>query len=268
MIEGKRAVVHTKGVGYPVERNHGLKQDALMAFKMDGEFVLPASREKVWAGLNDPDVLCRCIQGCQKMDKVGDNSFVAEVKMKIGPVSSVFNGKVDLLDLDPPNGYRIEGKGDGGAAGFAKGGATVTLADVEGGTLLRYDVNADIGGRLAQLGGRLINGVAKRQADQFFENFASQFGEVPVESSKAAGAVAADASAVRGQASAGALLGPVAVAADRPSPPWPWFIALAVAVLAGFLLGRSDAADWWAIAMVALALVSAGAGFCAGRSRG
>ena len=228
-----------------------------MAFEMDGEFVLPASREDVWAALNDPDVLGRCIQGCQSMERVGDNSFAAEVKMKIGPVSSVFNGKVDLLDLDPPNSYRIEGKGDGGAAGFAKGGAHVALSDTDGGTLLRYDVNADIGGRLAQLGGRLINGVAKKQADQFFENFAAQFGD---EADLAPGDPAANVVV----AAAGASTA-IAASAVRPSAPWAWLIALAVAIVAGFVLGRSGAAETWVIAMIVLALVSAGAGFRAGR---
>ncbi|MDR7103651.1 carbon monoxide dehydrogenase subunit G [Croceicoccus sp. BE223] len=246
-----------------------------MAFKMDGEFVLPATREEVWAGLNDPEVLCRCIQGCQKMERVGDNSFAAEVKMKIGPVTSVFAGKVDLLDLDPPNGYRIEGRGDGGAAGFAKGGAVVTLADAEGGTRLRYDVNADIGGRLAQLGGRLINGVAKRQADQFFMNFAATFeGEAmaPLAAGTATAAATPDAVPV---AAAAPIAAPAAVShvpayhapAPLPAAPWAWLVALAVAVLAGFLLGRSNVADWGVIAMILLALVSAGAGFTAGRNR-
>ena len=188
---------------------------------------------------------------------VGDNSFAAKVKMKIGPVSSVFNGKIDLLDLDPPNAYRIEGKGDGGAAGFAKGGARVTLSDVDGGTMLRYDVNADIGGRLAQLGGRLINGVAKKQADQFFESFATQFG--------------AETAADYGDAASAAVQsGPAAPTAmsSHVAPrttPWAWFVALAVAIVAGFVLGRSTVAEPWVIAMIALALVSAGAGFRAGR---
>lgn len=227
-----------------------------MAFKMDGEFVLPASRKDVWDALNDPDILCRCIQGCQSMERAGDNSFAAEVKMKIGPVSSVFNGTVDLLDLDPPNSYRIEGKGDGGAAGFAKGGAHVFLSDGGGGTLLRYDVNADIGGRLAQLGGRLINGVAKKQADQFFENFAAQF-------DADAGVLPGDPAAI--VPASATQTGAATNAGVRPSAPWAWLIALAVAIVAGFVLGRSGAAETWVIAMIVLALVSAGAGFKAGR---
>jgi uncharacterized protein len=224
-----------------------------MAFGMDGEFVIAAARKDVWAALNDPNVLCRCIQGCQTMERAGEDSFAAEVKMKIGPVSSVFKGKVDLLDLDPPNSYRIEGKGDGGAAGFAKGSARVALSDVDGGTLLRYDVNADIGGRLAQLGGRLINGIANKQADQFFENFAAQFeAETAVEHGDTTLVVSSAPSAS------------TAIAAP-PSAPWVWFIAVAVAIVAGFVLGRSEVAEEWVVAMSVLALVSAGAGFRAGR---
>ncbi|KCZ94274.1 CoxG family protein [Hyphomonas johnsonii] len=231
-----------------------------MAFEMDGEFVLPATREQVWKALNDPDVLCRCIQGCQALERTGENSFKADVKMKIGPVSSVFSGNVDLLDLDPPASYRIQGKGDGGAAGFAKGGAKVTLNDTEGGTLLRYDINADIGGKLAQLGGRLINGVAKRQADLFFESFAAEFGPEKEEGRKEGRSVAqGDVGSIASRPSQSSVRG------SAPATPWAWFIALAVAIVAGFLLGRSEADTAWVVAMVVLAVISAGAGFRAGR---
>jgi carbon monoxide dehydrogenase subunit G len=106
------------------------------------------------------------------LEKTEDNGFRAAAKMKVGPVSARFKGRVSLSDLDPPNGYRISGEGDGGVAGFAKGGATVALADKDGGTLLTYDVEAQIGGKLAQLGQRLVNGAAKKLADEFFANFA------------------------------------------------------------------------------------------------
>lgn len=241
-----------------------------MAFEMDGEFVLPASRAQVWRALNDPAVLCACLQGCQKMERNGENGFVATVKMKVGPVSSTFNGKVDLLDLDPPNSYRIEGTGEGGAAGFAKGGARVMLSDVEGGTLLRYNVDAEIGGRLAQLGGRLINGVARKQADQFFEAFAERFrnGDVPDQDQPAIGTPADAAAPVA--APVAIAPPPIAPPLTAPLPlaspaPWAWLFALGVAVLAGFLLGRSNVADLGVVAMIALALVSAGAGYRAGR---
>ncbi|MEW6395171.1 MAG: carbon monoxide dehydrogenase subunit G [Pseudomonadota bacterium] len=143
-----------------------------MAMTMSGEVELAASRETVWAKLNDPDVLKACIPGCEEMEKAGDNGFRAVARMKVGPVSARFSGKVTLSDLDPPNGYRISGEGEGGVAGFAKGGATVALSEKAGGTVLKYDVEAQIGGKLAQLGQRLINGAAKKLADEFFSNFA------------------------------------------------------------------------------------------------
>lgn len=143
-----------------------------MAMTMTGEVQLPAAREVVWDKLNDPAVLKACIPGCEELTKSGDNQFEAVAKMKVGPVSARFKGKVTLSDLDPPNGYRISGEGEGGVAGFAKGGATVALAEQEGGTLLTYNVEAQIGGKLAQLGQRLINGAAKKLADEFFAKFA------------------------------------------------------------------------------------------------
>ncbi len=144
-----------------------------MAMTMQGEVQLPASRQSVWEALNDPEVLKQCIPGCQALEKTGDNAFSAVAKIKVGPVSATFKGNVELTDLDPPNGYKISGQGEGGVAGFAKGGATVRLADgPDGGTVLIYHVEANVGGKLAQLGGRLIDGVAKKNADYFFKKFA------------------------------------------------------------------------------------------------
>jgi carbon monoxide dehydrogenase subunit G len=144
-----------------------------MAMVMDGEVQLPAAREVVWAKLNDPAVLKACIPGCESLEKLSDTEFQAVAVTKIGPVKAKFKGKVRLSDLDPPNGYRISGEGDGGVAGFAKGGATVALTPQDGGgTRLAYHVDAQIGGKLAQLGQRLVNGAAKKMADQFFANFA------------------------------------------------------------------------------------------------
>jgi carbon monoxide dehydrogenase subunit G len=144
-----------------------------MAMTMTGEVQLPASRETVWAKLNDAEVLKVCIPGCEELNKTSDTEFQAVAVVKIGPVKARFKGKVNLTDLNPPNGYRISGDGEGGVAGFAKGGATVTLAEKDGGTLLTYNVEAQIGGKLAQLGQRLVNGVAKKIADDFFKNFAA-----------------------------------------------------------------------------------------------
>jgi carbon monoxide dehydrogenase subunit G len=143
-----------------------------MAMTMSGEVQLPATREAVWEKLNDPVVLKGCVPGCEQLDKTSDTEFQAVASIKIGPVKARWKGKVRLSDLDPPNGYKISGEGEGGVAGFAKGGATVALADKDGGTLLTYNVEAQIGGKLAQLGQRLINSAAKKTADDFFANFA------------------------------------------------------------------------------------------------
>jgi carbon monoxide dehydrogenase subunit G len=144
-----------------------------MAMTMQGEVTLPATREKVWAALNDPEVLKACIPGVQELNKVSDTEFNAVAKVAVGPVKASFKGVVQLTDLDAPNGYTISGEGQGGVAGFAKGGAKVRLTEeAQGATRLTYDVEAQVGGKIAQLGGRLINGVAKKYADEFFANFA------------------------------------------------------------------------------------------------
>src|SRR6201986_2279799 len=143
-----------------------------MAMTMNGEVQLAAPREVVWEKLNDPEVLKQCIPGCEELNKTSDTELNAVATIKIGPVKARFKGRVHLSDMDPPNGYKISGEGEGGVAGFAKGGATVALADKDGGTLLTYDVEAQIGGKLAPLRQRLINGSAKKLADEFFANFA------------------------------------------------------------------------------------------------
>jgi hypothetical protein len=145
-----------------------------MAMAMKGAVELPAPKALVWEKLNDPEVLKACIPGCQSLEKTSDTSFVASAKLKIGPVTATFKGNVTLSNIDPPNGYRIAGEGEGGIAGFAKGAADVTLSETPGGTTLSYDVQAQVGGKIAQLGSRLIDGVAKKTADSFFANFAAQ----------------------------------------------------------------------------------------------
>jgi carbon monoxide dehydrogenase subunit G len=147
-----------------------------MAMTMTGEVQLPAPRQTVWEKLNDPEVLKATIPGCESLEKTSGTSFQAVAVTKIGPVKARWKGKVTLTDLDPPNGYKIVGEGEGGVAGFAKGAATVNLTDKEGGTLLTYNVDAQIGGKLAQLGQRLINGAAKKMADEFFKKFAATVG--------------------------------------------------------------------------------------------
>ena len=144
-----------------------------MAMTMNGEVQLSATRDKVWTMLNDPEVLKVCIPGCEQLDRNADNEFQAVASVKVGPVKARWKGKVRLMDLDPPNSYRIVGEGEGGVAGFAKGNAKVSLADKDGGTLLSYNVEAQIGGKLAQLGQRLINSAAKKTADDFFVKFAA-----------------------------------------------------------------------------------------------
>jgi uncharacterized protein len=144
-----------------------------MAMNMSGEHELPAPPEVVWEKLNDPEVLKNSIPGCEQLEKLSDTEFRAVATVAIGPVKARFKGRVQLTDLNPPHGYRISGEGEGGVAGFAKGGAAVALAPKNGGTLLSYNVDAQIGGKLAQLGQRLVNGAAKKLADEFFKRFAA-----------------------------------------------------------------------------------------------
>jgi carbon monoxide dehydrogenase subunit G len=144
--------------------------------QMTGQYRIEAPRETVWQALNDVEVLRQCIPGVEEIDKTSDTSFTAKVRAKVGPVSARFAGEVTLSDLDPPNGYTISGEGKGGAAGFAKGGAKVRLTDDGAATLLSYDVDAQVGGKLAQIGSRLIDGTAKKMADDFFSRFAATVG--------------------------------------------------------------------------------------------
>lgn len=139
--------------------------------KLSDEKRIDAPREDVWRGLNDPEILRQSIPGCESLERVSDTEFNAEVQAKVGPVKARFKGSVTLSDLNPPESYRISGEGKGGAAGFAKGGATITLSEDAGATILKYDVDADVGGKLAQIGGRLLEGTSKKLAGEFFNNF-------------------------------------------------------------------------------------------------
>lgn len=147
--------------------------------EIKGEYRIGASREKVFAALNDPAILQACIPGCESLEKLSDTEMTAKVRLRIGPVSAAFGGKVTLSDIDPPNGYRISGEGQGGVAGFAKGGAVVKLTQDGTDTVLNYDVDAQVGGKIAQVGARLIQGTAKKLADQFFGKFAESVGAPP-----------------------------------------------------------------------------------------
>ena len=133
---------------------------------------IKADPQVVWDAILNPEVLKECIPGCESLTGSVAEGYEAVVKQKVGPVSATFTGLVQLSDIVPGKSLKISGEGKGGVAGFAKGGAVVKLETVEGGTKLTYDVEAQIGGKLAQLGGRLINGVAKKIADEFFANFA------------------------------------------------------------------------------------------------
>jgi uncharacterized protein len=142
---------------------------------MTGERRIPAPRQTVWTALNDPAVLQASIPGCESLEKTSDHEMKATAAVKIGPISARFTGKVQLLDLDPPTSYRIEGEGQGGVAGFAKGGAVVRLVEeAPNSTLLSYEVKAQVGGKIAQLGARLIDATAKQMADAFFNRFADE----------------------------------------------------------------------------------------------
>jgi len=150
--------------------------------EMKGEQRIPAPRERVWAALNDADILRQCIPGCETLEKLSDTQMRATAKIKVGPVTARFAGEVTLSDLDPPHGYRITGEGQGGVAGFARGGATVRLEADGAETILHYTVDAQVGGKLAQLGGRLIDATAQQMAGLFFKKFAAALApEQPVE---------------------------------------------------------------------------------------
>ena len=153
--------------------------------KMSGEESIAAARETVWKALNDPQILKQCIPGCESITKHSDTKLEAKVTVKVGPVKAGFTGIVNLTDLDPPNSYRISGEGKG-IAGLANGGANVSLEDADGGTKLSYDVDAQVGGKLAMLGSRLIDSTARSLATQFFDKFAKVVGGLKPEAAPAA----------------------------------------------------------------------------------
>ena len=144
--------------------------------KMNGEFRVPTDRETVWRALNDPEVLKDCLPGCQEIEKTSDTEMTATLVIKVGPVKATFAGGVTLSDLDPPNGYTLSGQGQGGAAGFASGEARVRLVADGGETVVHYECDAKVGGKLAQIGSRLIDSTAKKLARQFFDSFAGKLG--------------------------------------------------------------------------------------------
>jgi len=204
---------------------------------LTGEYRIPAPRETVWAALNNPEILKACIPGCEELNKTSDTELVAKVVAKIGPVKAAFGGKVTLSDLDPPNGYTITGEGQGGAAGFARGGAKVRLEQADGGTgtVLRYAADAQIGGKLAQIGSRLVEGTAKKLADEFFAAFAAQ--------AAAAAPVATPAAAAEQPAASQPVSQPAPIVASATTSglsPVLWIMGLVIIVAAilGFVALR------------------------------
>ena len=194
---------------------------------LTGDYRIPAPREAVWAALNNPEILKACIPGCEELNKTSDTEMVAKVIAKIGPVKAAFGGRVTLSDIDPPNGYTITGEGQGGAAGFAKGGAKVRLEAVDGGaaTVLHYAADAQIGGKLAQIGSRLVEGTARKLADEFFAAFAQAAGAAP----------AAAASAAQQPAAGPPVSQPAPTVANATSSglsPLLWIVGLVVVVAA------------------------------------
>jgi uncharacterized protein len=139
--------------------------------EMHGEMRIPAPRAEVWTKLNDPETLKACIPGCETVEKVSETEFTAKVVARVGPVKASFSGRVTLTDMDPPAGYTITGEGTGGVAGFAKGSAKISLDDAGAETVLRYGVQAQVGGKLAQIGSRLIDATSRKMADDFFNRF-------------------------------------------------------------------------------------------------
>jgi uncharacterized protein len=144
--------------------------------EITGEYRIPAGQQRVWDALNDPAVLKSCIAGCQQLERIADNEFSAIVATKVGPITATFRGSVNLLELDAPNGYTLVGQGQGGAAGFARMKARVGLKPEAGDTVLSYAAQAEIGGKLASVGSRLVQSVARKNADDFFSAFARQLG--------------------------------------------------------------------------------------------
>lgn len=200
--------------------------------EMSGEQSINAPKQAVWDALNDPEVLKACITGCQSLEKTGDTHLEATVKAAIGPVKATFKGAVDLEDMNPPNSYTLVGQGKGGAAGFAKGSAGVALEEQDGGTLLKYDVKANVGGQLARIGSRLIDGAAKKYADEFFTAFKAN-----VEQSNAPAAPEQEVVAPVAAEPAPTAPNPSAIAPEPEAeatggiPAFVWGGALAVAVV-------------------------------------
>ena len=217
---------------------------------LTGEYRIPAPRAKVWDALNDPEILKQCIDGCEELNKDGDNAFTAKVTARVGPVKAKFAGKVTLENIDAPNGYTIRGEGQGGVAGFAKGSADVKLVEEGNETVLTYLARAEVGGKLASVGSRLVEGVAKKTADDFFGKFSHIVGD----GAAAAAATQMQQGAIQAPAGERPAETPAAVAAPASAvgpgrsqsgdgagglSPWIWGVGLvAVVGVLWYLLAR------------------------------
>ena len=210
---------------------------------MQGSRQLAVTREQAWDALNDPEILKRCITGCEKFELTAENTYAIVVAVRIGPVSARFNGKVTLADIVVPESYALRFDAQGGAAGFGKGESQVLLVPNEQGVELRYTVKSTVGGKLAQIGQRLIDGVAKSLAEEFFSRFEAELvkrfappvapaapAEEPQEAAHSAGGAAAPVAASPAQ--------PTAPAPATGTSSWVWWAAIAAAFVAGWLLGR------------------------------
>lgn len=229
--------------------------------KMTGEQRIAAPRERVWAALNDPEVLRQCIPGCQSLVKEADDKLRATVEIRIGPIGAKFDGAVTLSDLNPPESYTITGQGQGGTVGSAKGGAKVRLAAAGNETVLSYEVDAEVGGRLAQLGGPIIDATAKQLAGKFFQKFGDVVGGVP-----AAATAQEPTKAAAGQPTIAAPT--YAAPPARGGSPWGWIAVVVLALLTGFYLGISHIGEAWLILVIVLVIVATTAGYEAGKRRG
>ncbi len=158
--------------------------------ELKGERLLPAPIDTVWAGLNDPEVLKACIAGCESLERTGDDAFQALVAVRVGPVAAKFKGNLKMTDVKPPNSYTINFDGQGGVAGFGKGSADVQLASEAGGTRLSYVARAQVGGKMAQVGSRLIDAAAGKIAEDFFAAFEAKVAPPPAEGAVAEAAPA------------------------------------------------------------------------------
>lgn len=193
--------------------------------EMQGSRVLAVTQQQAWDALLDPQVLQACIPGCERMDSTGPNQYAAALALRIGPVAAKFNGKVALADVNPPQSCTISFDGQGGAAGFGKGSAKVRLAPKDGGCELAYDVAAQVGGKIAQVGQRLIDSVAKSMAEDFFKRFDAEMGK----RHPAAAAVASSNTAPAA---------PVAETRSGGVPTWVWGVGVVAIVIIAWLLMR------------------------------